>query len=114
MRKSRFTEEQIIGVLKGHQAGLPVAEPLPPIQPIQVSENPLALRLAPTSQARGKSKRALRPMSCPVGVRSDSAAAAGELSLAGTATLKFGLWSPVHAACLISPVFPGLDRRAVT
>jgi putative transposase len=26
MRKSRFREEQIIGVLKEHQAGLPVAE----------------------------------------------------------------------------------------
>jgi putative transposase len=26
MRKSRFSEEQIIGMLKEHQAGLPVAE----------------------------------------------------------------------------------------
>jgi putative transposase len=26
MRKSRFSEEQIIGLLKEHQAGLPVAE----------------------------------------------------------------------------------------
>ena len=26
MKKSRFSEEQIIGVLKEHQAGLPVAE----------------------------------------------------------------------------------------
>ena len=26
MRKSRFTEEQIIGVPKEHQAGMPVAE----------------------------------------------------------------------------------------
>jgi putative transposase len=26
MRKSRFREEQIIGILKEHQAGLPVAE----------------------------------------------------------------------------------------
>jgi putative transposase len=26
MRKSKFSEEQIIGVLKEHQAGLPVAE----------------------------------------------------------------------------------------
>ena len=27
MRRSRYREEQIIGILKEHQAGLPAAEP---------------------------------------------------------------------------------------
>ena len=32
MRRSRYREEQIIGILKEHQAGLPAAEPLPQVR----------------------------------------------------------------------------------
>ncbi len=31
MKRSRFTEEQIIGILKEHQAGLSASAPCPPL-----------------------------------------------------------------------------------